>query len=543
MKFNQVSKGKNQVVNHGNAPAYGLSPEWHLYTSVVTSMLSDKYYETSSGRLETLRDLIQKVDPLFVARLAIYARERMNLRSIPLVLAVELAKVHSGDSLIRKMTERIILRADEITELLAYYQMANDRKETKKLNRLSKQLQAGLQHAFNHFDEYQFAKYNRDTEIELRDALFLVHPKAKNDEQQLIFDKIVENKLQTPYTWETELSALGKNKFESEEAKNEALARKWEELIDSGKVGYMALLRNLRNILEADVSARHIQRVCEIISDKENVLRSKQLPFRFLAAYRELIPVYKEKNPLEDIVEIVTKDNSDSNDILLVYRVLSPIFSDNETPIKNVLNALEYAVKVAAGNIACFDESTKVLIACDVSDSMQKTVSPKSKIMNYDIGLMLGMLLKSRCKNAESGIFGDIWKIVDLPDNSVLSNVDAFYGREGEVGYSTNGHLVIEDLIFRGKTVDKIMIFTDCQLWDSTGMNTQMKDVWKKYKSIAPEAKLYLFDLAGYGQTPLDITNNDVYLIAGWSDKIFDMLQAIDNGSDALKEIKAIKIE
>jgi hypothetical protein len=131
---------------------------------------------------------------------------------------------------------------------------------------------------------------------------------------------------------------------------------------------------------------------------------------------------------------------------------------------------------------------------------------------------------------------------VNLPDSGILSNVNAFYDREGEVGYSTNGHLVIEDLINSKKVMDKIMIFTDCQLWDSTGSNTRLKDVWKKYKTIAPEAKLYLFDLAGYGQVPLDITNDDVHLIAGWSDKIFDILQAIDNGSDALKEIKAIEI-
>jgi len=405
---------------------------------------------------------------------------------------------------------------------LAYYQIANERKGTKKLNRLSKQLQAGLQHAFNKFDEYQFAKYNRDTEIKFRDALFLVHPKAKNEEQQLIFNKIVENKLQTPYTWETELSALGQNKFESEEAKKEAFKQKWEELIDSGKVGYMALLRNLRNILEADVSAQHIQTVCETLSAKEKALQSKQLPFRFLAAYREL----------------------------------SQIASGYTT---KVMNALEEAVMVTAGNIAGFDESTRVLVACDVSGSMQKTISPKSKIKNYDIGLMLGMLLKSRCKNVVSGIFGDIWKIVNLPDTSyfvhvcctqckqstssgVLSNVDAFYKRSNEVGLSTNGYLVVEDLMNRKQVMDKIMIFTDCQLWNSLGGNTQLKDVWKKYKTIAPEAKLYLFDLAGYGNVPLDITADDVHLIAGWSDKIFDILQAIDNGSDALKEIKSIEI-
>ncbi|MDR1980991.1 MAG: TROVE domain-containing protein [Tannerellaceae bacterium] len=497
---------KEPVLNYEQAPAYQLSHEWDLYATVVTSNFSHTFYEAMPQRLERLRELIEENDPQFVAHLAVYAREEMNLRSIPLILTVELAKIHIGDLLLSRLTARVIQRADEITELLAYYQLANGREKKKKLNRLSKQLQAGLQKAFNKFDEYQFAKYNRKGEIKLRDALFLVHPKAKDEAQQLLFDKIAGNSLQTPYTWETELSDLGKKQFESEELKQEAFTQKWEELIDSNKVGYMALLRNLRNILQANVSNNHIDHVCQRLASKEHVLTSKQMPFRFLAAYRELSEV-------------------------------------NSGYTSKMMDALENAVQVSAGNIAGFDASTRVLIACDVSSSMWEPISERSKIMNYDIGLMLAMLLKSRCKNVVSGIFGDTWKVVNLPSSGILSNVDAFYQREGEVGYSTNGHLVIANLIERGIIMDKIMVFTDGQLWNSSDDDTvQLRDVWKQYKKLAPQAKLYLFDLAGYGLTPLDISNKDVYLIAGWSDKIFDMLDAIDRGINALKAIKAIKI-
>ena len=79
------------------------------------------------------------------------------------------------------------------------------------------------------------------------------------------------------------------------------------------------------------------------------------------------------------------------------------------------MTALERAVQVSARNITGFDESTRVLIACDVSGSMQCPVSAKSKVLYYDIGLLLGMLLKSRCKQVMTGIFGDRWKIINLP--------------------------------------------------------------------------------------------------------------------------------
>ena len=507
MLFNKKATATHQVLNHEGAKAYALTPELDLYTAVVTSTLSDKFYESAADRVARLRALIDKNDPVFVAKLAVYAREQMYLRSIPLVLAVELAKRHQGDRLISRLVARVVQRADEITELLAYYALANERKGIKKLGRLSKQMQRGLADAFNKFDEYQFAKYDRDgAGVKLRDALFLTHPVAKDAAQQALFDKIVAGTLETPYTWETELSALGQQPFANKQMKAAAFRAKWEALIDSGKLGYMALLRNLRNLLEAGVSGQHIKKVCNTLSDAREVARSKQLPFRFLAAYRELREIKSGYTPA-------------------------------------LLSALEEAVTASAANLRGFGYETCVVIACDVSGSMQRPVSAKSKVLNYDIGLMLGMLLKSKCKNAETGMFGDTWKVVNLPAKSILSNVQEFYRREGEVGYSTNGYLVIQDLLNRGKAADKVMLFTDCQLWNNRG-NDQIAQVWQKYRrTVAPDAKLYLFDLAGLGNTPLDLRQaQGVHLIAGWSDKIFDVLAAMEEGQNAVELIHTIEL-
>src|SRR5215470_7134190 len=201
MKFNLKMAKAKQTVNYEGENAFVLTPRLELYTAVATAALSDQFYEKVDNKLQRLRGLIEKNDAEFVAKLAVYAREQMYLRSVPLVLAVELAKQHSGKTIVSALTNRIVQRADEITELLAFYALANERKDVKKLNKLSKQLQKGLAEAFNKFDEYQFAKYNRDAEIKLKDALFLVHPKAKDDAQQSLFDKIVKDELSVPYTW------------------------------------------------------------------------------------------------------------------------------------------------------------------------------------------------------------------------------------------------------------------------------------------------------------------------------------------------------
>ncbi len=505
MKFNFLNTKKQLVTNHEKAKAYLMTPELELYTTVVTTGLHDSFYESGNSRLNRIKELVMTCESIFVAKLAVYARTVMNLRSIPIVLAVELAKKASGESIVSKTVSRVVLRADEITELLAYYQIANNRNGAKKLSRLSKQIQKGLVASFNRFDEYQFAKYNRGAEIKLKDALFLVHPSPKNDQQQAIFNRIAADNLSTAYTWETELSKLGQENFDNTLARSDAFARKWEELIESKKMGYMALLRNLRNILEANASAQHVLMVCNYLSNEQAVLNSRQLPFRFLSAYRE-------------------------------FKVLKSGLTST------VLTALEDATLCSARNIKGFGFETSVVIACDVSRSMQKPISAKSTVLLYDVGLMLAMLLQSQCKDVTTGIFGDTYKIINMPKHQLLTNVMEYYKREGEVGYSTNGYLVVDDLIHRKKIVDKVMIFTDCQLWDSNHNGNSLEKSWNNYKSLAPTAKLYLFDLAGYGKQPIDVKQNDVYLLAGWSDKVFDILSGMDNALSAVEQIHQVEI-
>src|SRR6202012_2935702 len=118
MKFNLLSKLKNQTVNHAGAKAFTLSPEMELYTAVVTWSLNDSFYEKDEERLTRLRALMYKCNPVFVGKLAVYARTKMYMRSVPLVLVTELANLHSGDDLVARVTDGVVNRADEITELL-----------------------------------------------------------------------------------------------------------------------------------------------------------------------------------------------------------------------------------------------------------------------------------------------------------------------------------------------------------------------------------------------------------------------------------------
>lgn len=522
MKFNRAAKGNQATTNYMGAKAYKLSPEMELYTAVATCMVDDSYYEKSVERLERIKALIALCPDTFTAKLAVYARKEMNLRSIPVVLAVELAKKHAGDDLVSKVISNIVLRADEIKEVLAYYQVANGRVQTKKLNRLSKQVQKGLATSFNRFDEYQFAKYNTAAAVNLKDALFLVHPKAKDEAQQDIFNKIAAGELPAAYTWETELSELGKTGFATTVAKANAFAAKWEELVGSKRLGYMAVLRNLRNIITKGTDTAFTAAMA-IITDEQKIKAARQLPFRYLSAFNEVEKLQQEEG----------------------------LFESEKNKIKSALNGLEKALVISCANIPVQEGKTAIL--SDNSGSMfgdyaaKSLVSAMSKRNTADIANLFAVLYWNRTKDAYIGLFGD--RLIE-PELSRTVNVFENFKNINEAAKKCGGSTergifeYMEQLIKQEKIVDRIIIFSDCQVgtgcnWFDHNRNTgaNFNQLMIRYKKINPAVKVYSVDLKGYGNT---MVKEDAVLVSGWSEKIFDMIEAVEQGNSVVDTINAI---
>ena len=525
-RFNKAATQKEEMLSGGQG--FKMTPEMELYACTCASILTPQFYTpNTNNQINKIKTLIRKCDPVFVAQLAVYARTRMNLRTIPMVLTVELAKCHKGDNLLRRLAGKVISRADEITELLSYYVKANSLEPKfveskgghnveKKVYKLSNQLRKGIADSFFKFDEYQFAKYNRAGEIKLRDALFLTHPKPRTEAQKLLFEKIAQDNLSTPYTWETQLSKAGQEGGDKKSV--------WTELIMSGKIGYMAMIRNLRNFLEAGVEEIVLNKVADRIANPDEVRKSKQFPFRFLSAYRSIGggPSGRYRYWGDD-------EQTRPNESLF-----API----------LLEALEKAVLISIENMQMLVNNT-VLVATDVSGSMQSAISERSTVQNYDIGVLLGMLVQAKVPNSVIGMFGDDWKVLtDAPVENVLAATNEVHRREGEVGYSTHGYKVLSWALRQKKVFDRIFYFTDAQMYGRGSRDLRsVNEKWKLYKStINPHAKLYLFNLGSYGQTPIDLKQDDVHMITGWNDSIFNILESIEKGGEVLDQIKEIQI-
>lgn len=246
------------------AGGYGLlaakqDAEGLLRRSVMANLLwEDLFYEDGESVTENIKSLIPQVEAQKVFDIAVEARTKQKLRHVPLFIAREMARIDSHKKLVGELLPKIILRADELTEFLALYWQ--DGKQP-----LSKQVKIGLRQAFNRFDAYQFAKYNRKTQVKLRDVMFLVHPKPPEGKQEL-FNQLANDSLPTPDTWEVSLST-GKDKKET-----------WTRLINEQKIGALAFVRNLRNMEDVEVSPQIILKGFETINPHW------LLPLNYLAA-------------------------------------------------------------------------------------------------------------------------------------------------------------------------------------------------------------------------------------------------------------------
>jgi hypothetical protein len=474
--------------------------------------LENQYYRSSSEQRLELISLADACNPEFVGKLAIYLREEMHLRSVPMFLAATLIRRRA---ITRDVVARVIQRADEIKELVAVWlevEKLGGRDKTS-LRPLPAAVRKGLAEAFNKFNAFQYRKYNKGSKesITFKDVLQLVHPKPKDAAMSDTLLRILDGTLEPVSTWETLYSAC-----RSEQEK----AAVWDNLLLEGKLPYMAALRNIRNMLEVkvqtgtlgkwcelaalrnirnmlDVRSRPstIDRWCKLISDPDAVRTSKQFPFRWLSAYRMLAK------------------------------------SGLQVPLA-VFKSLEAALQASVDNIPSIErfKEGRTLIACDSSGSMSSSLSEKSELKYSDVGYVLGCLLAHYAPNNISlGVFGTYWANVNLTQGGILNNINRL--ASVDVGHSTNGHLALEWAARENARFDSIVLFTDCQLWDTGyGDNTVVKAANSYWNRVNRDAKIYIFDLAGYGHSPLDLVHKNVFMISGWSDHIFRVLADIEKG-------------
>lgn len=356
MRLN-VAAAKPKVYTAEGGPAKHINAEQMLRRSILSCLLWEKeFYEDGQDIAARILDTASQVNKETVAALAIEARNVHGLRHAPLLLLLDL--IRRGGPGVADAIDKTVRRADELGELVALYW-----RDGRKM--LPKQMKLGLAKAFGRFNEYALAKYDRDGAVKLRDVLFLAHPKPNDDEQAALFKRVAERQLAVPDTWEVALSG-GADKKET-----------FERLIRDGKLGYLALLRNLRNMIEAGCDR-------QLVADAIVARKGAEMvwPFRYVAAARA-VPQ------------------------------LEPY--------------IDQALCEAIGSGPRLSGLTAVLV--DVSGSMDAKLSAKSDMTRMDAAAALSSVI-----NGDVRVFTFSNAVVEVPPRRGMSGVDAVIRSQAHSG-------------------------------------------------------------------------------------------------------------
>jgi hypothetical protein len=501
-----VSTANPLVRTANNAPGFTRDAKSELFVLAVNNFVGmDTFYEAGVARdqrfLELVRD-VARSDPQWMTRFLPWLRNEANMRTASLVGALESAitmcanKIPGG----RALVNSVLARADEPGEAIGYMLATYGRKLPKPIKR-------GLADAATRmYNEYNTLKYDTASKaIRFGDVLELTHPAPGYPGQGTLFKYLIDRRntrhknmsdrdtgipssltmihanaklreraasglwdgflipqdLKTAgMTWEDVLSLAG-NKIGKKDL--------WEALIPT--MGYMALLRNLRNFDEAGVAGHVSDYVKNRLGSPSEVAKSRQLPMRFLSAFRAVSNV----------------------------RWHEP---------------LEHALQHSLANIPEFKGRTLILI--DTSGSMREKMSDRSELARWDAAAIFGLALSQRCDHADVVSFSN--RSITFPlrkGASLLVMLEAF-----RRSYLQGGGTATEMAVRTNfNSHDRVVILTDEQ-----ANYHNYNDV---AASVPDSIAVITFNLAGYraghapSGTPTRIT------IGGLSDSAFKLLPAL----------------
>lgn len=547
-KYNKTKEPVTPTtVNEMGEKAYKLDAKEELVSTCLTTFVQESYYEKEKEIVARILKSANSVDPKFVAKLALYLRREANMRSSSHLLAGDLTSRISKEDYAKRFYEKIIVRPDDMSEILSYYFKYKAEKNKGGKSKIPNSIKKGFKSKLEKLDAYQIDKYKmKGRDISLVDLvnLFRPHPTQTNTEayRRLIAGESLDGLYSTKIL-EKEMSKAGQLAktnvdVDVDEAKEEAI----ETVLGNVKgMPIFNLVRNLRNILQ--LAPDSVEEACNQLMIKDKILKSRLLPFRFASAYTEIEKLTsttpKEKTSIKFESDTKSKNVKGFNDL------------------KNqILKALETALEYSIENIPELEGNTAILV--DHSGSVRgdgggsSTVSAFSKTTTAMVGNLFASMLAYRQKDVYIGLFGD--RLIQVPvdrKKGVLQFNKESFDKGAQCGGGTE-HGIYDFLrlcIAEKKKVDNLVIFSDMVIgsgrvaWYGVGAYGDFQTLFKEFRKINPQCHVISVDIKQTSGKSIFDKSLGILQISGWSDKIFDIIKTNIKGYKALiAEIEAIVI-
>jgi 60 kDa SS-A/Ro ribonucleoprotein len=519
--------------NEAGGRAYALPAKHALAQLAATGCFNGTYYAAANAQLDALRTLIDQVDDnVFLAKLAVYARERALMKDMPAALLVVLAK--RDTQLLHRVFTRVV---DNGRVLRTMFQMIRSGQFGCK--GLSASLQRAFQRWLNEASVERLLAASIGNSPSLRDVLRLARPTPKDNARRALFGWLT-NKLVEKWAPATAADlpeqAMGLDAFrkvESVEAQLLILGNltaRWDLLADAArgpavwkamarKMGPQALRMNLNTLARHEVlaDAAMVQFVAERLADAKEIRRSRQFPYQHLAAY---------------------------------------LNAGDEVPQK-IKTALHKAAEIACGNVP--ELPGPVVIGLDVSGSMGAAVTGNrgrgatSTMRCVDVAALFAAAILRR--NPESVVIPFDTAAYEAkvdPSDSVLSLADRL-AQYGGGGTDCSLPLRAANTKYRTRPFAGAVLVSDQESWVGTGRqgSTAVMTEWQTFvrnqvrlhgKGFAGP-KLVCIDLQPYTTTQAP-DRSDILNVGGFSDAVFSVVAAFlaDDAGRFVAEVEAIEL-
>ncbi len=481
--LNKTVRGVTSTQNISGHPAYAMDDKTALAVMAMTSFYGeDKYYGDNTAQImERARDLSSHGMGRYVAQTAVWARTKGNMRTVSHALMAVAAHECSGMSFVRPAVRAIAsMRGDDGTEMLAAHDVLYGGG-----SKLPHALIRGVRDALERMGPYQIAKYQSKARAwKLRDTLRVTHPVPRDEATSAAMRACVEGTLAAPKGWETELSERGNT------------AEVWNELLSEHRLGFMAQLRNMRSIISSGADVRPVLRM---LADGDAVRASRQLPFRFYSAWREL--------------------------------------NSAGLATTSVTRALDAAMQASCANADRLPGRTAILV--DSSGSMSMRLSDRSTVSYRDIAAVLAAMVTHISDDAWVCSFDSKAIVLSLTGGSVLADTRIVPAAGG----LTNMGIAFDCLLTSGFDADRVIVLSDNEVNCSWKNNlTTIQHKLDAYRArVGHDVWCHAIDLAGYGTQ--QFIGPKVNVMGGWSEQVLHFLSLAERGFGSLvAEIEAVSL-
>lgn len=470
-KFNEKVVSVSKTLSYEGGLVYEKSPVEEWLNFLFSSYLEDTFYENASYQTERFIDLTTDMlityGAEFVAKAAMFARNELGMRSVSQLTAAILNNYHFDNK--RSFFRNFPHRPDDIAEIFGAIDMLGEKRSHALIRGSGDYLSA--------LSSYTIGKYKMSNHTyNMYDLINITHANS------LAIDSYKRGNLTAPDTWEVAISTAE----DKEERQKE-----WKRLVEANSLGYLALIRNLRNILKI-----------------------KEIDNKWIATY--LVPQLVNSKAIHQ-------------SLVFPYQIYSA-YKNMEIKNTLVIAALEKAFHISLDNMPQLTGDT--LIILDVSGSMTNHISRNSNITIREIGAVYAVCIALTSKNSEIIKFATTAQHYNFNKLDNVFEQIAALDYASRCGYGTNVGSAYQ-LIDR--KYDRIMLISDMQI---------MVDAWydgissyERYCNKYGNTPIYSFDLGNY-HTQLDNPRNpNVHLCTSLSEKTLKLISLLEDGQNLVSYI------